>query len=162
MNTIPLTPDKTLIVIASIDELNLIAEGKKAFSVPVLITGVGALNIIEALKDVPRDTKILNFGYCGSSHFLKGARVFINKCDLYHPGVNYLEPLYKLDRHNYVDLPKATCHTVTDFWNGPGDEGCVYDMELAFICALGFNDVISIKTVSDNCNIEQYHNTIQK
>ena len=149
--------DKRLIVIATKEELNLIQHTDLC---PVLITGVGALNVMRALQDVPRDTLIINFGYCGAGKIPVGTTVQVSLCDLYHPGIQYTEGVFALDRHNVIDLQKARCHTITDFGGDPSLEGCVFDMELAFILGMGFEDVISIKTVSDNCNLEQYNETI--
>lgn len=151
-----------LVVIASTDEIKLIPECFQGL--PILITGTGALNIIKHLQAVPRETVIVNIGYCGSGAFPIGATVQIEECDLWHPRVSYTEPRYthmiQTSCCNIADLPKATCHTLTDFGGDASLEGCVFDMELAFILALGFERVISLKTVSDNCNLQQYHETI--
>ena len=55
---------KHLVVIAEKEELKLVEKlGYNHY--PVLITGVGALNVIETLKDIPRDTVLINIGYAG-------------------------------------------------------------------------------------------------
>lgn len=148
-----------LIVIATKEELELV---KHPDICPVLITGIGALNVMRALRDIPRDTMIINFGYCGSGKIPKGTTVRIDRCDLYHPGISYQEDGFVLDRHDVVGLPTATCHTLTDFGGDPSLEGCVFDMELAFICGMGFDDVLSIKTVSDSCDYGEYERTLKE
>ena len=40
-------------------------------------------------------------------------------------------------------------------------EPCVFDMELAYILALGFKRVESIKIVSDNLSLKQYEEEIK-
>ena len=58
-----------LIVIAEYKELKLV-EQLGYINNPILITGVGGLNVIKALKNIPRDTEILNIGYCGSNYYI--------------------------------------------------------------------------------------------
>ena len=58
---------KRLVVIAEKEELKLVEQlGYKDY--PILITGVGALNIIESLKDIPKYVNIINIGYAGSKN----------------------------------------------------------------------------------------------
>ena len=59
---------------------------------PILKTGVGALNIVEKLKNIPIDTPILNFGYVGSNVIPVGTEVEIGKCKIYQTNVEYHEP----------------------------------------------------------------------
>jgi hypothetical protein len=155
--------DRRLTVIATRDELNLVTwEG------PVLITGIGALNVMEALKDYPRDTPIVNVGYCGAGRYEIGTRLPIDFCDLYHPVAGeYNEPEYELpdaDEKYCSPLPGelVTCHTITDFGGNPEMEHCVFDMELAFILGMGFTNVQAVKVVSDNCSMKEYEETIKK
>lgn len=142
-----------LIVIASPCELELVRNEFNRPNTRIIITGVGALNVYRALSDIPRDTKIINIGYVGSVDIPIGTRVEIERCELYHPGVNYEENGFFLSEKG------VTCYTGVDFVQNSNYKGCVFDMELAFICAMGF-DVRSIKYVSDNCNYEEYENTI--
>ena len=62
----------------------------------VLITGVGELNVLRALRDVPRDTELLNIGYAGSANFEIGSLVEITDVCLNHPNVTYPEPELRL------------------------------------------------------------------
>ena len=63
----------------------------------VLVTGVGAINILRALQDLPRDTPIHNIGYAGSNNIPIGTRVRVGRVELYHPHYAYEEPVFQLD-----------------------------------------------------------------
>ncbi len=112
--------------------------------------GVGALNIMQALRDVPLDTEILNVGYAGSANYAIGTRVEVGECFLYHPNVSYPEPEFHLSGD-------TRCFTGVDFVLESKETDCVFDMELAFICGMGFKSVRSIKIVSDNLSLHEYH-----
>lgn len=144
-----------LVVIATKDELKLVEEYGFGGN-PILITGVGGVNVINALKDLPRDTPILNIGYAGSNTLEIGTSVSVGKVHTYHPKAEFSET----ESYN-LTIGTHTCYTSTDFVTQCDfKEPCVFDMELAFICALGFKQVRSIKIVSDNLNIEEYENTV--
>ena len=146
---------KEVIVIATKEELKLISD-PMFLDVPIIITGVGGTNIIKALKDLPRDTQILNIGYAGSNTLEIGTSVSVGKVHTYHPKAEFSET----ESYN-LTIGTHTCYTSTDFVTQCDfKEPCVFDMELAFICALGFKQVRSIKIVSDNLNIEEYENTV--
>ena len=62
---------KKVVVIAEEGERKLlsecpIAEELKASCPQVIVAGVGALNIMRSLRDLPLDTEIINIGYAGS------------------------------------------------------------------------------------------------
>lgn len=118
--------------------------------VPLKECGVGALNIMQALRDIPLDTEIINIGYVGSSNFEIGTQVEIGECRLYHPNVTYPEPVFHLSGD-------TLCFTGVDFVLESKERDCVFDMELAFICGMGFKNVRSIKIVSDNLSLHEYH-----
>ena len=65
-----------LVVIAEKEELQLVEELGYGYY-PVLITGVGGMNVIQAVKDLPKDTEILNIGHAGSNYFKVGTIVEI-------------------------------------------------------------------------------------
>ncbi len=143
-----------MIVIATKDELSL-AEKYNKNNEEIIITGVGGLNVISKLKDIDKSTEILNIGYVGSNNINKGEVVTIKETYLYHPNVEYDEPKYKLKDGEY------TCLTSNDFvLDTDISEPVVFDMELAYILALGFENVKSIKVVSDNLSYEEYENSI--
>lgn len=120
-----------------------------------IVTGCGALNVISALRYVDRDTPILNLGCAGSNMLPVGTKVKIGKVKLYHPNVEINdEPEYTLDGD-------VTCFTSNDFVLSTDiQEPCVFDMELAYILAMGFTNVSAEKVVSDNLNIEEYRRGI--
>lgn len=151
-----------LVVIAEKEELKLVEElGYE--DQPILITGVGGMNVIEALKDIPKDTEIINIGYCGSKYYNIGERVEIYEVGTYHEKAKFKEELFKLDYDLLVNVENlATCYTSTDFVTSTKIKGsCVFDMELFFI-RLMFPKTRAIKVVSDNLNKKQYKETTTK
>ncbi len=146
-----------LVVIAEKEELKLVEELGFGNN-PILITGVGGMNVINALKDIPRDTEILNIGYAGSNYWEVGTIVEILKVATNHEIAHFCEQFKFLQCKNEYD-DTAYCYTNTDFVTQTNKtEHCVFDMELAFIRAL-FNNVRSIKVVSDKLSLEQYRKT---
>lgn len=143
-----------MIVVATDEEYNL---AKKRFKGHKIVkTGVGGINILENLKRYPKSLKITNFGYVGSNNLPKGTEIRVGECKLYHPNIEYQEPTYILDGN-------IKCYTSNDFVIETDiKEPCVFDMELAYICALGFKNVESIKIVSDNLNTKEYENEIKR
>ena len=161
---------KKLVVIAEKEELKLVEQlGYDKY--PVLIMGVGATNVIENLKDIPRDTQIINIGFAGSKNlpvdkFYCVDRVSMNQTDLV-----YNNPVYTLaycpwpaDRINYDEpndpIEPKTCYTSSDFVLKSNKENCLFDMELAYIKALGFEDVLAFKYVSDNLDLQDYRSKL--
>lgn len=121
----------------------------------IVMTGVGGINVLHSLKSVDRGLKIVNFGYVGSNVIPIGTEVRIGECKLYHPNVEYDEPTYKLDG-------AVLCYTSNDFVLQTNiKEPVVFDMELAYILALGFKNVESIKIVSDNLSLKEYEESIK-
>ena len=53
----------------------------------------------------------------------------------------------------------VSCYTSNDFVLETDKKGCVFDMELAFIAALGFKDLVAFKYVSDNLDLQEYRET---
>lgn len=142
-----------MIVVATDEEYKL---AKNRFKGQKIIkTGVGGTNVIEKLKNIKKSTKITNFGYVGSNSLPKGLEIMVGSCKLYHPNVEYDEITYILDGN-------IKCYTSNDFILETNiKEPCVFDMELAYICALGFKRVESIKIVSDNLSLKQYEEEIK-
>ena len=157
---------KKLVVIAEAEEIKLVKELNYEVTegAPILITGVGALNVIDALKDIPRDTAIINIGYAGSKNLEPGKFYAIDRSGLYHPNVNYTEPMYDLPTVPFVGkntrLDFVKCLTGTDFVLQSDVDDCVFDMELAYIKALGFENVIAFKYVSDNLDLQEHRETV--
>ena len=145
-----------LVVVAEKQELEM---AQKLFpNIPYKITGVGALNIMRSLHDVPISTEIINVGYAGSANFEVGSWVQVTEARLNHPNVNYPEPEFVLQDISGLDIDflKAPCYTGVDFVLQSDYKDCVFDMELAFICGMGFEKVCSLKYVSDNLSLHDY------
>lgn len=146
--------DKKYLVVATRAELDLPWAECERDNREVIVTGVGGTNVIRALRDIPKDADILNVGYCGSASFPIGYTVFVRECLLWHPNVSFDEPVFRL-----FDRGNALCLTAGDFViDGTGlPPKSVVDMELAYIAAMGFGKVQSIKFVSDNLSLKQYN-----
>ena len=127
----------------------------------VIYTGVGGINIIRALQSLPREAELLNIGYAGSANFEIGAWAEVAEVRLNHPNVTYPEPELKLASMPALkeapNLKHAVCYTNCDFVLQSDYKDCVFDMELAFIAALGFSRVHSLKYVCDNLSLHAYH-----
>ena len=142
----------TIIVVATEIEYEL---AKRRFKHKKIIqTGVGPLNTIHSLRKIPKWVKIINFGYAGSNNIPIGTEVSVGFSAGYHKNVQYLEPAYVTD-DTESDI---WCYTSNDFvlQKPKTTQPCLFDMELAYIMALGFKHVRSIKIVSDNLSLEQY------
>ena len=125
----------------------------------ILYTGVGAINVIRKLMDLDREAEIYNIGYAGSANFDLGTWVEVTEVRLNHPNVTYPEPELKLAAVGCPSsgLRQSICYTNTDFVLASDYKDCVFDMELAFIAALGFKHLHSLKYVSDNLSLHAYH-----
>lgn len=149
------------ILIAEEGERELVAKYLPGCDCPIIITGVGAINIIRALRDVPRDAEVINIGYAGSANFDIGTLVEVTESRLNHPNVTYPEAVLKLDSMDDGLYPiadrKAICYSNCDFVLQSDYKDCVFDMELAFIAAQGFTRCKALKLVSDNLSLHAYH-----
>jgi len=153
------------IVIAEEGERDLIAKYLPDCDYPVIVTGVGAINIIRSLQDLPRDAELINIGYAGSANFDIGTLVEVTEVRLNHPNVTYPEPTLPLTpiaeisniQYPTSNILKSVCFSNCDFVLASDYKDCVFDMELAFIAALGFKSVSALKIVSDNLSLHAYH-----
>lgn len=135
------------IVVATEDELALVGDCPRD---QCIVTGVGALNVIRALMDVDRNEPILNIGYAGSNSIPVGTKIHVGSCQLYHPNADFDSPIY--DLHGVIP-----CFTSSDFVIHTNiEDPCVFDMELAYILAMGFKNVEADKIVSDNLDYNEY------
>ena len=148
---------KSIVVVATDEEYKLAQKRFKGHK--IIQTGVGGINVYQTLKHVPRWRKITNFGYAGSNNIPIGTEVSIGFCEAYHPNANYMEPAWIIDDKK----SNIWCCTSSDFVTETDiKEPCVFDMELAYICAMGFKKVESIKIISDNLSLKQYEENIEK
>lgn len=139
-----------IVTIATPAELKLIP--KEVENNRIVITGVGPLNVVRMLRDFPREATVLNYGYAGSVDLNIGETYDVGRCALYHR-VPFVSPQYILG-------PGVWCYSSSDFVTEAEERGCVFDMELAYICALGFTRVVARKTISDHCNYKEYERNI--
>ena len=126
----------------------------------LIYTGVGAINVIRSLQHLDREAELINIGYAGSANFDIGTWVEVTEVKLNHPAVSYKEPELKptpVPSLKGRALTRAICYTNTDFVLASDYKDCVFDMELAFIAALGFKNLHSLKFVSDNLSLHGYH-----
>ena len=125
----------------------------------LIYTGVGAINIIRSLQNLDREVELINIGYAGSANFDLGTWVEVTEVRLNHPNVTYKEPVLTLDNGQWTmdNVKKAICYSNCDFVLASDYRDCVFDMELAFIAALGFKNLHSLKYVSDNLSLHAYH-----
>lgn len=136
----------------------------------LLYTGVGAINIIRSLQNLDRDAELYNIGYAGSANFDLGTWVEVTEVRLNHPNVTYKEPELKISNlksqpelqlpiTNYQSpmVKQAICYSNSDFVLASDYKDCVFDMELAYIAALGFKNLHALKYVSDNLSLHAYH-----
>lgn len=136
------------IVVATADEIRILDMLPKLPRLPIIVTGVGGTNVVSALDRMDRDSEIINVGYAGSVDLTKGEIYQVRESRLHHR-VPFLEKTFILPQG------KVPCLTSTDFVT-EGPTGVLFDMELAFICAMGFKSVVAYKMVSDHCNLEEY------
>ncbi len=128
----------------------------------IIVMGVGAINVMHCLRDLPRDAKLINIGYAGSANYAIGSAVVVREVRLNHPCVSYPEPELRLHElpAGYLQRPESciesVCYSNTDFVLQSDYTDCVFDMELAYIAALGFDKLCSIKIVSDNLSLHTY------
>ena len=153
---------ESLIVMAGREEMKILESLPSFFnSQPILITGVGAINIIRLLSSLPKDTHLINIGYAGAKNIKIGTLVEVTEVKLNHPAIQYPEPelplmpVQSVLEKSSLSLLKVPCYSSTDFVSHSEYDHCVFDMELAYIAALGF-PTTSIKMVSDNLSHEQY------
>lgn len=123
----------------------------------VLFTGVGAINVIRSLQSLDRDAELINIGYAGSANFDIGTWVEVTEVRLNHPNVTYAEPVLELTSLGLKGTKQAIGYSNCDFVLQSDYKDCVFDMELAYIAALGFKHLHSLKYVSDNLSLHTYH-----
>ena len=151
------------IIMAEEGERVLLEQAREALGLDLsdaqlVYTGVGATNIIRSLQHLDREAELYNIGYAGSANFDLGTWVEVTEVRLYHPNVTYKEPELHLPITNHqLPITKSVCYTNTDFVLASDYKDCVFDMELAFIAALGFKHLHSLKNVSDNLSLHAYH-----
>ena len=147
-----------IITIAEPFELELIKEitGDRSWNGRIIITGVGMMNTIRALRDVDRSSTILNLGYAGSNTLEKGKCYQVSESFTHHSLAQFTEDSIWLNQY-FKGREAFPCYTASDFVEKTEiKHPALFDMELAAIAAMGFNCVMSIKKVSDTLNYQEY------
>lgn len=147
-----------IITIAEASELKLIEEitGGQTWSGRIIITGVGMLNTIRALKCVDKSATILNLGYAGTNSLDVGKCYQVSAVGTHHSKAEFREELIWLEQY-FMDRDAYPCYSGTDFIEQTKIESpALFDMELAAIASMGFNKVMSIKKVSDQLSYKSY------
>lgn len=157
---------KGYLLIAEEQELKLLPElGLNPEEWKIIITGVGAINIMNATRSIPKDALVVNVGYAGSSNFEIGTWVDVTEARLHHPKVTYPEPTLTLNVRAQelglkpdvlAEMKQAICYSGVDFVTESCFRDCAFDMEVTFIAAQGFTRLCSLKYVSDNLDIHTY------
>ena len=137
------------------DLLNKLQEqyGLDLSDAQVIYTGVGAINVIRSLQHLDREAEVYNVGYAGSANFEIGSWIEVTEVRLNHPNVTYQEPQLPLAVGCCPSVKQAVCYSNCDFVLASDYKDCVFDMELAYIAALGFKHLHSFKYVSDNLSL---------
>lgn len=126
----------------------------------VIVTGIGVNNVINTLSraiangEIKLTDRIINVGYAGSTKYDLGQIISVNKSKRYKPSVTVNEGYHKL-QVCYIDKVDD-CITADDFVESADDVIPIADMELFYICAFGFKDIMAFKIVSDNLNYKNY------
>ena len=156
---------KKYVVMAEEGEHKLLEQVRETFGLDLsdaelIYTGVGGINIIRSLQGLDREAEVYNIGYAGSANFEVGSWAEVTEVRLNHPNVTYEEPELRLTPISSLkgrEIKRAICYTNCDFVLASEYKDCVFDMELAFIAALGFKTLHSLKYVSDNLSLHSYH-----
>lgn len=129
-----------------------------------IITGIGIGNVLKSLHAINKFNikNIINIGYAGAKGIEKGTTCFVDICLTYQEhDLNQFSYLLTLPK---TKLPIYNCYTSTDFVTSSKlEEPFLVDMELLAYTALPlYANVYSIKCVSDNMNLDDYNNSLQK
>lgn len=147
-------------------------------NITLIITGVGkqqtAISLVKYLENNKENKPdiIINIGYAGSTNSKIGQWVNVNKSYNYEwniPGEErytiqgYEKELVKtLNNENIKQLP---CYSAESFVTSTDiKEDVVFDMELHsiyLVCCKYDINLISLKKVSDNLNLENYYENIE-
>lgn len=147
-------------------------------NITLIITGVGkqqtAISLVKYLENKKENKPdiIINIGYAGSTNSKIGQWVNVNKSYNYEwniPGEErytiqgYEKELIKtLNNENIKQLP---CYSAESFVTSTDiKEDVVFDMELHsiyLVCCKYDINLISLKKVSDNLNLENYYENIE-
>lgn len=147
-------------------------------NITLLIAGIGkqltAINLTKYLENCEEENKpdlIINLGYVGSTNTKIGTWVNVTKSynyEWYIPG-EQKHTIYGVDADiiktiNNSEIQKLPCYSAESFVTKTHiKEDVVFDMELHsiyMICCLYNIELISLKKVSDNLNLDDYYKNI--
>lgn len=138
----------------------------------IIETGAGGANTVAKLVDLDKTEPILSIGFACSNNLEVGTVAVIKDVALYHPNRTFEETVYQLEQNVPADIIRTivetgkpqrmlretpvTCLTSSDTVEKTMIEGpVVFDTELVFLPALGFQHVSAIKIVSDNFSLHE-------
>lgn len=160
-------------------KLDLKKENNKLYrkdNITLVITGIGkqqtAINLTQYLEKCDKKPDIIiNIGYVGSTNSKIGEWINVNKSYNYEwniPGEQkYIVENFDEDRVKAlknIEIKKIPCYSAESFVTSTDiKEDVVFDMELHsiyLICCIYGIDLICLKKVSDNLNLEDYYKNI--
>lgn len=128
----------------------------------LIITGAGINNVISSLSKavllgiLTPYTKVINVGYAGAKGIEVGEVVCVKACHCFEfptKANTEIENCIKLSNEGF------DCYTSFDFVEDPLniiDDKVLFDMELAYIARFVYDNLYSIKIVSDNLDYDGF------
>ena len=138
----------------------------------IIETGAGGPNTVAKLVDLDKTEPILSIGFACSNNLEIGTVTIIKDVALYHPNRTFEETVYQLEQTVPADILKTiietgkpqrvlretsvSCLTSSDTVEKTMiEEPVVFDTELVYLPALGFEHVSAIKIISDNFSLHE-------
>ncbi|MBR3319480.1 hypothetical protein IKG06_03165 [Candidatus Saccharibacteria bacterium] len=138
----------------------------------IVQTGAGGPNTVAKLVNLDKTEPLLSIGFACSNNLEIGTVAIIKNVALYHPNRAFEESVYQLDQNipdniirTIVETGKpqrilrespVACLTSSDLIEKTViEEPVIFDMELVYLPALGFEHVSAIKIISDNFNLHE-------
>lgn len=144
-------------------------------NISLLITGIGkqqtAINLTQYLENNEKPNIIINIGYVGSTNSKIGSWINVSKSYNYDWGITgeqkYTIEGFDDDKLKVLEdkeIQKLECYSAESFVTSTEiEENVIFDMELNSIyllCCIYGIDLISLKKVSDNLNLDDYYKNI--
>lgn len=149
---------RPIVVVANKDEKkNAIKMNLFGAKAKIVVLGEGFYNTIQGIKKakINKKTPLINFGTAGSRYFEIGAILTVDRVKLYHSIAILKDKTYKLTKRN---VDPVVCFTNNDFTlkDDTHIKNAIFDMELYYLLALGYNVIKSVKVITDDLNYGQY------
>lgn len=145
-----------LVIVANKAEAKI---AKKLFkNHQIKVIGEGFYQVLTNLKGISKKQPLINFGMAGGVGYKINQTVEVGTSKLLTTTRNIKSKTFKLSNSGVV------CYTANDFVlrNNTKNQKCIFDMELYYILALGYNVIKSIKLISDNLDLDRYHKVKMK